>query len=150
MSRRRFPIVAGFLATAVVVAGCAVAPSVPPSPEEEVARAPVSRNGAVLALMDSARADAAAGKLPGASAKLERALRIEPRNPRLWHELAQLKLRQGDHAQAASMAARSNTWTGSDKMLRAANWRVIGEARRGKGDERGARAAFDKADTLLR
>ena len=78
------------------------------------------------------------------------ALRIEPRNPRLWHELAQLKLKEGDYAQAASMAARSNTRAGTDKMLRAANWRLIGEAKRSTGDETGARAAFDKADTLTR
>ena len=48
------------------------------------------------------------------------------------------------------MAARSNTWAGTDKMLRAANWRLIGEARRSLGDETGAHAAFDKADALTR
>lgn len=146
MSRRLFRVV-GFL---TVLAGCAVVPPTPVTPEEEVARAPASRNGAVLALMESARAEAAAGKFASAGAALERALRIEPRNPRLWHELAQLRLKQGEHVQALNMAARSNTWAGDDKMLRAANWRVIGEAKRGKGDERGARAAFDKAEALVR
>jgi len=148
MSRRYLPFVAWFLTAAV--AGCAVVPPPAATPEEEVARTPVSRNGAVVALIDAARVDANAGRLPAAGAALERALRIEPRNPRLWHELARVKLRQGEHAQAAGMAARSNTWAGSDKVLRAANWRLIGEARLGKGDERGARAAFDKADALVR
>lgn len=82
--------------------------------------------------MESARTDAAAGKLPSAAASLERALRIEPRNPRLWHELALVRLRQGDYAQAQSLAARSNTYAGSDSELRAANQRVIEDARTGR------------------
>jgi Tfp pilus assembly protein PilF len=137
---------------AALAAGCAVTPPapVPTTPEERVARTPVSKSGAVVALADSARTDAAAGNYAGASAALERALRIEPRNPRLWHELAQLKLRQGDPSQAANMAARSNSWAGADKALRAANWRIIGEAKRALGDEAGATAAFDKAEALAR
>lgn len=146
---RRFPLSFLFSLTALA-AGCAVAPPAPTSPEEKVASTPVSSSDAVVALADSARTDAAAGNYTGAAAALERALRIEPRNARLWHELALLKLKQGDASQAANMAARSNSWAGADKVLRAANWRVIGEARRALGDEAAARAAFDKAETLLR
>jgi len=135
-----------------LVAGCAVLPPAPApaTPEEKVALTPVSGNGAVVALADNARADTATGNYTSAAAALERALRIEPRNARLWHELAQLKLKQGDASQAANMAARSNSWAGADKVLRAANWRVIGEAKRALGDETGANAAFDKADKLIR
>jgi Flp pilus assembly protein TadD len=79
--------------------------------------------------MDTARADVAANRLGSAAATLERALRIEPRNARLWHELAAVRLRQGDYAQAASTAARSNTFAGSDAGLRAANQRIIDDAR---------------------
>ena len=79
--------------------------------------------------MESARTDAAAGRLPNAAASLERALRIEPRNPRLWQELARVRLQQGDFAQAESMAARSNTWAGGDSTLRAENQRIIEQAR---------------------
>jgi cytochrome c-type biogenesis protein CcmH/NrfG len=67
--------------------------------------------------------------LGSAAATLERALRIEPRNPRLWHELARVRLRQGDYSQAESTAARSNAWSGADSELRAANQRIIEEAR---------------------
>ena len=45
---------------------------------------------------------------------------------------------------------QSNTWVGTDKTLHAANWRLIGEARRADGDEAGAQAAFSKAETLSR
>ena len=98
--------------------------------------------------MDSARAEAAAGNLAGAAASLERALRIEPRNPRLWHELARVRLKQGQHAQAESVAARSNSWAGEDKALRAENWRLIAESRRARGDADGAQAALEQAEPI--
>jgi len=101
----------------------------------------------VAGLMDSARADAAAGNLTSAAASLERALRIEPRNPRLWHELARVRLKQGQYAQAESVAARSNSWAADDRGLRAENWRLIAEARRARGDAEGAQAALEQAET---
>ncbi|MEK6607701.1 MAG: hypothetical protein AABZ30_08580, partial [Myxococcota bacterium] len=66
---------------ALTLAGCA---GLRPGAEE---LPPVSRNAAVIALVDSARADTAAGKNANAGANLERALGIEPRNALLWHEL---------------------------------------------------------------
>jgi uncharacterized protein HemY len=87
---------------------------------------------AIAGLMDSARADASRGRLTNAAATLERALRIEPKNPRLWHQLALVRLRQGDYAQAESLAARSNTWAADDAELKAANQRVIEEAHASK------------------
>src|SRR6266850_5388583 len=98
-----------------VLAGCASAP-VPapapaPAPEPDLpsvqipepapvpapAPAPAAHaeNVAIAGLMGTARADAAAGRLANAAATLERALRIEPRNPRLWQELARVRLKQG-------------------------------------------------------
>jgi tetratricopeptide (TPR) repeat protein len=106
---------------------------------------PVSDNSAVIALADAARTDAANGKLDAAAASFERALRIEPRNPALWHELAKLRLQQGQYQQAEGLAARSNGWAGGDKALRADNWRIIGQARLKRGDYPGAQSAFDKA-----
>ena len=148
-SRRFFLSRIALCLTVLALVRCAVVPP-PATPEEALARTPVSDSNAVVALAESARADTDGGNFIKAAAALERALRIEPRNPRLWHELAQLKFKEGDYAQATSMAARSNTWAGTDKMLRAANWRLIGEARRSLGDETGAHAAFDKADALTR
>lgn len=111
---------------------------------------PVSENPAVLTLVEQARAEAAENKLQSAVATIERAQRLEPRNPWLWQELARLHLAQGDHAQAESLAARSNTWAGSDPALRAANWRLIGAARSARGDAAGAQAAEARAVELER
>jgi len=153
-----------------VLAGCAAAPGPAPMPAPEPdlppvqipeagpapvpvpAPAPAARteNVAIAGLMDTARADTAAGRLANAAATLERALRIEPRNPRLWHELARVRLKQGQYAQAESVAARSNSWAGSDNALRAENWRLIAEARTARGDAEGARTALDAAERIGR
>ena len=139
---------------AVLLAGCATPPG--PAPEAEpkseapppVAAPTPKENIAIAGLMDSARTEAAAGNLAGAAASLERALRIEPRNPRLWHELARVRLKQGQHAQAESVAARSNSWVGEDKALRAENWRLISESRNARGDQEGAKAALEAASRV--
>lgn len=143
------------LALSAFLAGCAAAPQPEtgqPSAGVETppaVQAPAPQeNVAVAGLMDSARADAAAGRLPNAAASLERALRIEPRNPRLWQELARVRLQQGDYGQAESLAQRSNTWSGTDNALRAENWRLIAQARVARGDADGARKAQDLADQL--
>ena len=111
-------------------------PSVAAPPVEQPAAVPtpppsstVKESVAVAGLVDSARTDAAAGRLAEAAATLERALRIEPRNPRLWQELARVRLQQGDFPQAESLAQRSNSWAGSDSALRAENARIIEQAR---------------------
>ncbi len=122
----------------VLLSGCATAPDqAPPDAPAPEAPAPETvqrqESVAVAGLMQSARTETAAGRLSSAAAALERALRIEPRNPRLWHELARVRLRQGEYAQAESMAARSNTWAANDAALRAANQQVIDAAREAAG-----------------
>lgn len=105
-----------------------------------------SNNTAVIALLNKAGDQSAAGQMDQASENLERALRIEPRNPLLWHELARIRLGQGQYRQAENMAAKSNMLTGSNPDLKAKNWRIIGEARNRLGDLQGAREAFEKAE----
>jgi Tetratricopeptide repeat len=137
---------------AAVLAGCATPPEQAPAPAPVEPPAPVPAPGeppvalpppaappfgprenvAIAGLLDSARSDAAAGRLANAAASLERALRIEPRNPRLWQELARLRLKQGDFVQAESLAQRSNSWAGNDTMVRAENARIIEQARAGR------------------
>jgi tetratricopeptide (TPR) repeat protein len=116
-----------------LIAGCATppepGPETPPAAEPAPEAQPRRENVAIAGLMESARADSAAGRLANAAASLERALRIEPRNPRLWQELARVRLKQGEYAQVESLAARSNSWAGSDGALRAENQRLIEEAR---------------------
>src|SRR2546425_244950 len=107
---------------AVALAGCATVmqppgsyPAPGPFPEPAPLPEPAARteNLAIAGLLDGARADAAAGRLANAAASLERALRIEPRNPRLWQERADVRLKAGGQAPAQGPAARSNSLAGS-------------------------------------
>jgi cytochrome c-type biogenesis protein CcmH/NrfG len=144
----------------VLLTGCAAAPTptpVPPSPApapaplpEASAKPAPQENVAIAGLLQSARSDSAAGRLTNAAATLERALRIEPRNPRLWQELARVRLKQGEYAQAESVASRSNSFAASDNALRAENWRLIAQARDARGNVDGARDALETADRLGR
>jgi len=110
----------------------------------------VSENRAVIALVGRARLDAGAGRREAAGASLERALRIEPRNAWLWHELAQVRQGQGQYAQAIALARKSISLAGGDHRLQAFNWRVIGNARAAQGDPAGAEAALKRAAELDR
>ena len=130
-------------------------PLVPPPPlladgitPDPVPRPPVSNNRAIIALLDKSRFDTSTGQREAAGASLERALRIEPRNAWLWHELAQLRLIQGQYAQAVSLAQKSTSFAGKELRLQALNWRVIGNARVAQGNPAGAEQAFNSAAEL--
>lgn len=123
-------------------------PAPPPAAVLREAPAPQPSAPAVLALLDRADQQYAARDLDAAAGSLERALRIEPRNPRLWHRLAAVRLDQGQLDQAVQLAAKSNSLAGYDRGLQARNWRLIASARYAKGDVEGARAAEAKAEAL--
>ncbi len=127
------------LAAMLLFAGCSVLPPIIPPPEP-------SQNMAVVALLDQAHTQSSAGQWDSASASLERALRIEPRNPALWQELARVRLNQGQYRQAENLAAKSNALAGDNRRLRAENWRITGQARSQLGDLQGAQAAFERAE----
>jgi tetratricopeptide (TPR) repeat protein len=122
-----------------------VAPEAPqpaPAPEPQ-------GNQAVVTLLDSAANHVVNNELDQAAASLERALRIEPRNATIWHDLGQVRLHQRSYDQAEAMFEKSNSLA-SDKALQARNWRMIAAARRASGDAGGADAAEAQAVTLER
>ena len=117
----------------------------PPPPEEPV---DISRKGnpAVIALLDGAASYVGSGELDKAAGSLERALRIEPRNAGIWHDLGQIRLHQGQYQQAESIATKSNSLAGNDRGLKKRNWQLIAAARRAAGDPAGADAADAQAE----
>ena len=144
---------ARYLVCAWLLAGCAgvatqpSTPSAAQQPGEAAILAPVaisamSGNQAVIALLDQSQTDNDAGRREAAGAALERALRIEPRNPWLWLELAQLRLAQGQYAQALTLAGKANSFAGHQPRVQAENWQVIGKARVALGDSAGAEQAY--------
>ena len=112
---------------------------------EPVPKSDMSGNKAVIALLDREQLDNKAGNREAAGASLERALRIEPRNAWLWLELAQVRLAQGQYAQAITLSRKSISFSGHEHRLLALNWQVIGNARVAQGDSAGAEQAFKTA-----
>lgn len=96
----------------------------------------------VLALIQQAQAQAKAGDADKAVATLERALRIEPQNPWIWHRLAVIRLQQEQWQQTIDLASKSNSFSGDDPDLLYRNWRVIGMALEKVGDSAGAERAM--------
>ncbi|MBI4005807.1 MAG: tetratricopeptide repeat protein, partial [Gammaproteobacteria bacterium] len=100
---------------------------------------------AVVALLDDADQYAASGKRDQAAASLERALRIEPKNPLLWHRLSLIRLQQGDWDQAIALATKSNVLAAGNNALQSDNWLVIAKAKDAVGDKAGAIKATEMA-----
>jgi tetratricopeptide (TPR) repeat protein len=88
-----------------------------------------STSRTVLALLDQASRMEAAGNPEKAAATLERALRIEPKNARLWHRLAVIRYQQGQYTQAESLAAKSSTLAQDDWELKQKNAALIERVR---------------------
>lgn len=105
---------------------------------------------AVASLAAKARREQQAGALDAAAATLERALRLDPRNARLWHQLAGVHFDQRHWRQSAEFATRSNALATDDKDLQALNWRLIAQVREATGDPQGATHAYDQAARLER
>jgi Tfp pilus assembly protein PilF len=98
--------------------------------------APASR--AVIDLMERARSQSDGGEYTLAAATLERALRIEPSNPVLWHNLAVNHCRMKNYSQCESAAKRSLSFISPSSSLHNANWTLISQSRRLRGDTQGS------------
>lgn len=105
-------------------------------------------NQAVVALLDSADSYVKSNQLDKAGAALERALRIEPRNAGIWHDLAQIRLHQGQYQQAESLASKSNNLASGNRALQSRNWKLIAVARKASGNTAGAEEAQAQASLL--
>ena len=102
----------------------------------------------IAALIQQAQSKQRAGHSAQATASIERALRIDPYNPKLWQLLAIIQLKQGAAAQAEVMALKSISIARNNSPLQQENWVIIAQARRLKGDEQGARDAEQRASAF--
>ncbi len=106
-------------------------------------------DGPVLALLTVARDQEGRGDLGSASASLERAMRIAPREPQVLYRLAQVRLAQGDAAQAEQLAQRGLAYAADRPTLQAGLWNLIAEARDKQGNRAGAAEARERARVQL-
>jgi tetratricopeptide (TPR) repeat protein len=118
----------------LAIAGCANDPAGKGSPHH-IGEIP-DAGRAVATLLAKADKREEQAQWERAAALLERALRIEPRNARLWHRLAKIRLQQGRYAMAESLAQKSNALAKDDEELKQDNAELI-EAARGLSAKRG-------------
>ena len=69
----------------------------------------------IASLINDAKQYSKKGKTEQAVATIERALRIEPKNALLWHQLAAARMQQQQWQQAIVMARKSNALAGANR-----------------------------------
>ncbi|HLF96127.1 MAG TPA: tetratricopeptide repeat protein [Methylococcaceae bacterium] len=122
------------------------APPRPPS-QAKASSAQGALSAPALALLEQAGEQADQGDRDGAIATLERAIRIQPKNPRLWHRMAELRLYQDKPLLAIDLAKKSLSLAQGDKKIVQGNWALIAEAKKRMGDPAGAAEALRHVDS---
>jgi tetratricopeptide (TPR) repeat protein len=127
-------------------------PGIPPPPAvPEQPRPPPKQfklSPATAALVAQAHKQETGGNYAPAAATIERALRIEPENPLLWIELGQIRLSEGNAAQADGMGHKALALATGDVQAQASAWRLVADSLRARQRNQEAADADKKAATL--
>ncbi|OQW79549.1 MAG: hypothetical protein BVN35_01545 [Proteobacteria bacterium ST_bin11] len=115
----------------------------------EDARIPNGTPPAVVALISESDRSRNSGDLDAAVVVMERALRIDSRNPTLTYKLAQLRIKQNKPQLAEEMAGKAALLAGGDLELKRKSWLLIAEARQMQHNPQGAKEAKAKADSFF-
>lgn len=105
-------------------------------------------SAATAALVQQAHTQAHSGNYEPAAGTIERALRIEPENPLLWTELGQVRLSEGNAAQADGMGRKALALATGDSQAQASAWRLIANSLRALNRNQEAAEADRKAGAL--
>jgi tetratricopeptide (TPR) repeat protein len=103
---------------------------------------------AAISLVRQAQDARSSGQTDQALALIERALRIEPRNPFIWQALASTQMDLKAWDQAESAAAKSNSCARGNPYADLTNWKIIAAARQAAGDSPGALTAQARASDI--
>ena len=107
------------------------------------------QNPAVKELLADAGAAESSGDYGQAATLLERALRIQPRDPEILQSLAEVQLQLQDYEQALNFATRSYDIGPRVGEICSRNWRTIGVSREHLGDNPGSVQAEQKATACM-
>lgn len=107
------------------------------------------QNPAVKDLLADASSAESVGDYNKAATLLERALRIEPRDPEILQDMAEVQLKNRDYQQALNFAIRSYDSGPRTGELCKRNWQTIGAARENLDDRSGAAEARQRADQCM-
>jgi len=119
------------------------------APPEKTSPAPAAASpqsgSALKKLQLAALSQERSGQYTQSAATLERALRISPSDATLWHQLAEVRLKQQKWRLAINMAAKSNALAASQPALQRKNWLVMATAHHALGETSKGKAAFERA-----
>ena len=160
MARKSNYFLIGLLA--VVLSACATNPR-PADDEREIdtrVREPARQdsegvqvfplqNPAVKELMADASQAETGGDYDHAAVLLERALRIQPRDPEILQHMAEVQLQKKDYEQALTFAVRSYDIGPRVGEICSRNWRTISVARGHLGDDSGSVQAEHRASACM-
>jgi tetratricopeptide (TPR) repeat protein len=107
------------------------------------------QNPAVIELLAQAGDAEDHGRYDDAALLLERALRIQPHDPELLQQMAEIQLQQKDYQQALNFAVRSYDSGSRVGEICARNWHTISLARDRLGDSSGSREAEQRAGQCM-
>ena len=108
----------------LLLGSCARAPTTQPYAEPGRDDSP-TRQSAVDSLQQQANTALQERDFPLAIETLQRAIRLEPRNPYSWHYLGLTYLEMGDFSRCRAMAERSSGFSAIDDQLQGANQRLL-------------------------
>jgi tetratricopeptide (TPR) repeat protein len=151
------------LSVTLMLGACATSrgPAAPEEPEVEArVREPARQdsegiqvfplqNPAVKELMADASAAEQNGNYGQAASYLERALRIQPRDPEILQSMAEVQLQMRDYEQALNFASRSYDIGPRVGEICSRNWRTISVSREHLGDHPGSVEAENKATVCM-
>jgi len=123
-------------------------PAPTPLPHERPKTAPATLSPASRSLVAQAQAQRQKGDLPGATASLERALRIEPNNPLLWIEMGRLRMDQRNFPQAESMGRKALSMSVGDSRTQSSAWLLIADSLKARGRNPQAQEALAKSKEI--
>jgi len=104
------------------------------------------QNPAVKELLKQSEQAENAGDFEAAAVSIERALRIQPRDPELLQRMAEIQLHKKDYQQALNFASRSYDSGPRVGELCNRNWRTMSVAQSALGDNRSAKMAEVRAN----
>lgn len=147
----------------VFLGACATSPAPVPVDEHEVetrVRQPAQQdsagvqvfpleNPAVTELLADASAAESSGRYEQASMLLERALNIQPRNPEILQNMAEVQLQVRDYEQALNFAVRSYDLGPRVGEICSRNWRTISVSREHLGDHGGSVEAEQRVKSCM-
>jgi tetratricopeptide (TPR) repeat protein len=159
----RWPNPVVVLLLTMFLGACATSPrpSTPQDPEVEArVREPARQdsegiqvfplqNPAVKELLADASVAEQTGDYGQAASYLERALRIQPRDPEILQSMAEVQLQMRDYEQALNFASRSYDIGPRVGEICSRNWRTISVSREYLGDHHGSVEAEKKATVCM-